>query len=63
MNVAVVDYGAGNTRSVLAALRHVGLEGEVTSDPFAVLGAARVILPRCWFERERCAMSEMASAN
>ena len=45
MNVAVVDYGAGNTRSVLAALRHVGLEGEVTSDPFAVLGAARVILP------------------
>lgn len=45
MSVAVVDYGAGNTRSVRAALRAVGLESAVTGDPEAILGAEWVVLP------------------
>ncbi len=45
MSVAVVDYGAGNTRSVLAALAHLGAAGVVTSDAGAIGSADLVILP------------------
>jgi imidazole glycerol-phosphate synthase subunit HisH len=45
VRVAVVDYGAGNTRSVRAALRALGLSSDLTSDPGAILGAERVVLP------------------
>lgn len=45
MNVAVVDYGAGNVRSLLAALRRIGLEGCVTRDAAVVDAADHVILP------------------
>jgi glutamine amidotransferase len=43
--VAVVDYGAGNTRSVRAALSRLGLSSRVTSDPGALEGADLVVLP------------------
>jgi glutamine amidotransferase len=43
--VVVVDYGAGNTRSVRAALAHLGRESVVTSDPTSIRDAAVVILP------------------
>jgi len=43
--VAVVDYGAGNTRSVVAALHQLGYEATVTSDPTTLREAPRVILP------------------
>ncbi|MFI5036775.1 MAG: imidazole glycerol phosphate synthase subunit HisH [Acidimicrobiales bacterium] len=43
--VAVVDYGAGNTRSVRAALTRLGLTSRVTSDPEALEGADLVVLP------------------
>ncbi|MDE3064736.1 MAG: imidazole glycerol phosphate synthase subunit HisH [Acidobacteriota bacterium] len=45
MSVAVVDYGAGNTRSVRAALSRLGRASDVTSDPDAILGAELVVLP------------------
>jgi imidazole glycerol-phosphate synthase subunit HisH len=45
MSVVVVDYGAGNTRSVCAALSHVGRESVVTSDVTAIREADFVILP------------------
>ncbi|MHB1906063.1 MAG: imidazole glycerol phosphate synthase subunit HisH [Acidimicrobiales bacterium] len=45
MSVVVVDYGAGNTRSVLAALAHLGAGGVVTSDTHAIGSADLVILP------------------
>ncbi len=45
MSVVVVDYGAGNTRSVLAALAHLGVSGVVTSDVDAIEAAGLVILP------------------
>ncbi len=43
--IAVVDYGAGNLRSVAKALERSGLEVEVTADPAAVLRADGVVLP------------------
>jgi len=44
-DVVVVDYGAGNTRSVRAALSHVGVTSVVSSDPVAIAGSDLVILP------------------
>src|SRR5438045_2993746 len=41
----VVDYGAGNLRSVERALCALGFEPRVTNDPSEVLAARVVILP------------------
>ena len=43
--VALVDYGAGNLRSVENALRQVGAEVVVTRDPRVVARADRVVVP------------------
>jgi glutamine amidotransferase len=47
IDVAVVDYGMGNLRSVAKALEHVapGLRIAVTSDPQQVARAARIVFP------------------
>ena len=46
-DVAVVDYGMGNLRSVAKAIEHVAprLAVAITSDPGEILGAARVVFP------------------
>jgi glutamine amidotransferase len=43
--IAVVDYGAGNMRSVINAVSRLGYRPEVTSSPDDVLSAQAVILP------------------
>jgi len=43
--VAVVRTGVANLASVLAALRRVGADPEVTADPDIVIGAGHVVLP------------------
>ncbi|WP_242394637.1 imidazole glycerol phosphate synthase subunit HisH [Anaeromyxobacter oryzisoli] len=43
--VALVDYGAGNLRSVENALREVGAQVVVTRDPAVVRSADRVVVP------------------
>jgi glutamine amidotransferase len=43
--LVIVDLGCGNIGSVRLALRRLGLEPLVTSDPDDVAGADRVILP------------------
>lgn len=43
--IAIVDYGAGNLRSVANAIAKLGYQSVVTSDPSDVLGAGAVILP------------------
>jgi glutamine amidotransferase len=43
--VALVDYGAGNLRSVENALREVGASVVVTRDPAVVARADRVVVP------------------
>jgi glutamine amidotransferase len=45
VNVAVCDYGAGNVRSVLAALRRLAADARLTSDPLDVLEADLAVLP------------------
>ena len=45
MNVAVVDYDAGNTLSVTRALEKVGARVELSPDPDRVLAADAVVLP------------------
>jgi glutamine amidotransferase len=45
VRVAVCDYGAGNVRSVLAALARIGVDGELTADADAVAAADVAILP------------------
>ncbi len=46
-DIAVIDYGMGNLRSVSKAIEHVapGAEVTVTSDPAVVARAARVVFP------------------
>jgi glutamine amidotransferase len=43
--IAVLDYGAGNLRSVAKALVRSGLDPEITVDPAAVQRADAVVLP------------------
>jgi glutamine amidotransferase len=43
--IAVIDYGAGNLRSVINAVGELGYRPEVTSQPRDVLSARAVILP------------------
>ncbi len=47
IDIAVIDYGMGNLRSVSKAIEHVapGRSVVVTSDPADVLRAARVVFP------------------
>jgi glutamine amidotransferase len=47
MDIAVVDYGMGNLRSVAKALVHVAPQASVviTADPKVIREAARVVLP------------------
>ncbi|MFT4720603.1 MAG: glutamine amidotransferase [Candidatus Azotimanducaceae bacterium] len=41
----IVDYDAGNLRSVLRACEHVGIDARISADPADVLGADRLIFP------------------
>ncbi|MBV9773861.1 MAG: imidazole glycerol phosphate synthase subunit HisH [Gemmatimonadetes bacterium] len=43
--VTVLDYGAGNLRSVVKAFEHQGAEVTLTSDPAEAAGAGRLVLP------------------
>lgn len=43
--IAVVDYGAGNLRSIGKALERLGAEVEVTEEPASVEAADAVVLP------------------
>jgi glutamine amidotransferase len=43
--IAVIDYGAGNIRSVVNAAGKLGFDVTVTSNPADVLAAEKVVLP------------------
>ena len=43
--IAVVDYGAGNTRSVLRALEAVGAQARLAREANALRGAERLVFP------------------
>lgn len=43
--IAIIDYGAGNLRSVEKALEFLGFRAKITSEPNEILSADKVILP------------------
>lgn len=43
--IAIIDYGAGNLRSVQKAFEYIGADAIVTSDKKDILTADRVVLP------------------
>lgn len=43
--IAIIDYDAGNIKSVEKALQKLGAEVVITKDPSVILGADKVILP------------------
>jgi glutamine amidotransferase len=45
VKVAVINYDAGNTRSVMYALRRLGVEPVLTADAGELLSADRVVFP------------------
>ncbi|MSU05750.1 imidazole glycerol phosphate synthase subunit HisH [Spirochaetales bacterium NM-380-WT-3C1] len=45
MMVAVIDYNAGNTRSVMNALSRLGVKAELTSDIDVIKSSDRMIFP------------------
>jgi glutamine amidotransferase len=45
VEIAVVDYGMGNRRSVEKALEHVGARTLLSSDPETLRGAAGLVVP------------------
>ena len=74
-DIAVIDYGMGNLRSVAKALEHVAPDRSivVTSDPAQILAAERVVfpgqgaMPDCVRELDsrdlRCAVHEAAASK
>ena len=45
MSTVIIDYDAGNLRSVLRACHEVGLDAEISNDPERVAKAPRIIFP------------------
>ena len=43
--IAIIDYNAGNTRSVINAIERLGFHPVLTADPEKILQADKVILP------------------
>ena len=43
--IAIIDYGAGNLRSVQKAFRHLGHAAEIVTDPDALTHAPAVVFP------------------
>lgn len=45
MKVAVIKYNAGNIRSVIFALKRIGISADVTDEPEKIFSADKVIFP------------------
>lgn len=45
IDIAVIDYNAGNVRSVLYALERLGIAATLTADPKRIVAADKVIFP------------------
>jgi len=43
--IAIIDYRAGNLRSVLRAVEHLGHQGQITADRDVIRSAERIIFP------------------
>lgn len=61
-DVVIVDYGAGNTRSVRAALSHLGRTSYVSAAPILIRDAPLVVLPGVGSARSAMAHLEQTGA-
>jgi imidazole glycerol-phosphate synthase subunit HisH len=43
--IAIIDYGVGNSGSIVNMLKKVGLKSNITSDPDEIAAAEKIILP------------------
>lgn len=43
--IAIIDYGMGNLRSVQKAFEHLGAKAEITADSEVILNSSRIVLP------------------
>lgn len=43
--IVIIDYGAGNVRSVANILTHLGVKSEITNDVKKILNADKIIFP------------------
>lgn len=59
--IAIVDYNAGNTRSVINALNRLRIEHKLTADPVEIQNAEKVILPGVG--HAKAAMNNLKSRN
>ena len=59
--IAIIDYGAGNLKSVNHALKGLGLETDITSNPERLYSADALILPGVGAFRD--AMIELERLN
>lgn len=59
--VVVCDYGAGNTRSVIASLSRLGVTARLSADPAEILSADHAILPGVGSARQ--AMAHLTSTG
>lgn len=61
MNVAIIDYGAGNLFSVLQAFKRLGIEPVVSDDPAVITNASHVVFPGVG--HAKTAMEQLTSKN
>ena len=67
--VVVLDYGAGNLRSVAKAFEHEGADARLTSDPAAAARAERLVLPgqghfgQCMARLEEAGLADTVRAH
>ncbi|MBT6568183.1 MAG: imidazole glycerol phosphate synthase subunit HisH [Flavobacteriales bacterium] len=61
MKVVILDYGAGNVRSVAFALERLGVDAILTADPESITNADRVIFPGQG--EARMAMQKLAASG
>ena len=61
MKVVILDYGAGNVRSVAFALERLGVDAILTAEPESITNADRVIFPGQG--EARMAMQKLAASG
>lgn len=45
MNIAIIDYGVGNVKSIMNALKKIGVDALLTKNGKEILDADGVVLP------------------
>ena len=61
MNVAIINYGAGNIQSIRFAFERLGVSAKLTSDPKTIQSASHIIFPGVG--EASSAMSKLKSAQ